>query len=283
MRASKAIVFSLGLLVPCAALAAPVEGRLRTGGAPLTWEQLTERALEARIVYVGEEHGNRSHHLLQRDLLAVLADAGPVVLGVEYFPRSLQPVLDRFHRGEIPLDEFPRAVDWKKTWGHAWDAYEPLFRLCHERKIRIVALNSKREVVRRIRRGGIESLELSDLLDLPRLDLQVEAHRKRVLKQLQKVHPMPAEMLERYYEGFTVWDETMADTTCETFLRDRRADLRMLVVAGRAHVADGTGIPDRVSRRLDLPRLTVLGDSQGTAPTHYADVILSPNPKRRWY
>jgi uncharacterized iron-regulated protein len=241
----------------------------------LSWDGLVDRAKQARVVYVGEEHGDVSHHRLQRDLLEAMAQAGPVVLGCEYFPRSLQPVLDRFNAGEISLADFPQAVSWQRTWGHAWEAYEPLFRLCRDKKIPVVALNAEKQTAKQVRKQGLGALPLRELAALPPLDLANPAHRERVLKQLQLVHPLPKKTLERYYQAFTLWDSVMADTVCDVFLRDRRPQLRMLVVAGRAHVEGSTGIPDRVTHRLPLARLTVLCDSKGNASAKLADVVYS--------
>lgn len=277
------LVSALVLAASAAALAAPSARRLFARGEPVAWETVAARARQARLVFVGEEHGRREHHLLQRDLLAHMASAGPVLLGCEYFPRSLQPVLDRFNAGELDLDELPEAVGWREVWNHDWEAYRPLFALCQERRIPVIALNAERELVRRVRKVGLEGLELAERARLPRLDLDHPAHRERVIAQLQQVHPMPEPMRERYYQAFTVWDEVMADSVCEAFLRDRRPDLRMLVVAGRAHIeGGGTGIPDRVTRRLPLARLTVVC---GEARPGDGDVILAP-PLREggaWY
>ena len=92
---------------------------------------------------------------------------------------------------------------------------------------------------------------------------------------------MPPAALERFYEAFTVWDEVMADSVRAVFLRDRRPDLRMLVVAGRAHIETGTGIPDRVSRGLPGARLVVVC---GQVDDDWADVVLAPPPRRQgWF
>lgn len=266
-----------------AALGVASGGEPWAGGARVGWEELAARARAARVVYVGEEHGRAEHHLLQRDLLAVLADAGPAVLACEYFPRSLQPVLDRFNAGTLSLDELPAALDWERTWGHPWPAYEPLFRLCRERGVSVVALNAERALTDRVRREGLAALPLPELLTLPRVDLGVAAHRRRVEARLQAVHPLPPEALARYYEAFTLWDEAMADGVCDLLLRDRRPDLRVLVVAGVAHIETGAGVPDRVTRRAPLPRLVVVADSGGEATDDAADVVVRFVAPGAWY
>ena len=56
-------------------------------------------------------------------------------------------------------------------------------------------------------------------------------------------------------------------------------DLRVLVVAGRAHVEGYTGVPDRVRRRIDLPRLVIVC---GEAGPDMADVVYGP-ATARWF
>lgn len=255
---------------------------LKSGGQRITEKELEAKLGNARVIYVGEEHGNAEHHRLQRDVLEMISRTGPAVLGVEYFPRSLQPILDKFHSGEISLKDFPKAIQWKKVWGHPYSVYEPLFRLCHEKKIRVVALNAERSVVKRVRRKGLkDGFSVEELLMFPRMDLRNKAHKERIHKALLKVHPMPQSMLDHFYQAFTLWDETMAESTANVFLRDRRKGLKVLVVAGRAHISHGTGIPDRVARRVALKRLTILCDSSGKAEQGFADVLYYSAPKTK--
>lgn len=268
----------IALLAPLTAHAQSLE----SGGQRITDAGLAAKVRKAQVVYVGEEHGKAEHHRLQAKILEVMAKEGPVVLGVEYFSRSLQPILDKFHAGEISLKDFPKAIQWSKNWGHNYKAYEPLIQVCHRYKVRIVALNAERSLVKKVRRKGLkDGFTVEELLMMPRMDLQNKAHRERVNKALLKVHPMPEVWLKRFYQAFTLWDETMAESTARIFLRDRRPKLKVLVVAGRAHISHGTGIPDRVERRIPLKRLTVLCDSSGKAGQDFADVIFFTKPKKK--
>lgn len=274
---------ALAVAVALAAAAPLADGRLVADGVPVDFAALVARARGARVVYVGEQHGTVEHHRLQAELLQAMHGLGPVVLGCEYFPRSLQPVLDRFHRGEVSLAELPRALDWETTWGHPWAAYAPIFERCAELRIPIAALNAEKALVTRVRREGLRALSVEELLRLPRMELDVPAHRERAARLLQEAHPLPPPALERYYEAFTLWDEAMAEGVVEAALKDGREGVRVLVVAGIAHVQQGTGIPDRVSRRWPAPRLIV---ACGDVEPGDGDVLFLPPPveeERRWY
>jgi hypothetical protein len=66
--------------------------------------------------------------------------------------------------------------------------------------------------------------------------------------------------LQKLYEAMTLWDETMADAAAAA-LAAAGPGARMLVVAGSGHVKTGTGIPDRLARRVSgLRRTIVVGE-----------------------
>jgi uncharacterized iron-regulated protein len=274
----RALVLVLVLSLASTALA----DDLVADGRPIDRAALLEQARAARVVFVGEEHGTASHHLLQRDLLQALDEAGPVLLVCEYFPRSLQPVLDELRERPVADEDLPRALRWKETWGHDWAPYAPLFELANRRRIPIVAANAEKELVTRVRKEGLPSFSVEELLRLPRMDLRVETHRDRVRRQLQAVHPMPEEMLQRFYEAFTLWDETMAESLCEAVLRDGRPGVRVLFVAGIAHVQTGSGVPDRVLRRWPTASRLIVACGDDVEPAD-GDVLFVTKPAGRWY
>jgi len=282
MRRALTLTLLLAALAPAvsADLAPGLPGKLLAKGQPISLKKLKAMALRSRFVYVGEEHGTKSHHLMQARMLETIGRAGPAALGVEYFPRSLQPILDRFNRCEFGIDQLPKEIDWKKTWGHPWKTYRPLFAAARIYRVPVYALNAERALVKKVRRKGILALERSELLALPAIDLDVESHKKRVRIQLIKAHPLPEKWLARFYQAFTVWDETMADSVCNILLKDRRPGLRILVVAGRAHIETGTGIPDRVRRRAPGRRLVIVCSGQGGG-AELGDVVYASGKKRR--
>jgi uncharacterized iron-regulated protein len=249
---------------------------------------ISEKALRSKIskgaavIYVGEEHARVEHQAFQAFVLEEMAKLGPACLGVEYFPRDLQPILDRFNRGEIKIGDFAEAINWPKVWGHNWESYRPIFEVCAKYKIPVYALNTEKSLVAKVRAGGYAALSPAELLMLPRVDLTREAHKKRVTDALQQVHPMPASALERYYEIFTLWDETMAESSVQAILNDRRPGLRMAVFAGRGHIETGTGIPDRVSRSYKAARLVIVCGSETEELAEGNDLTLrSPTPRAK--
>jgi uncharacterized iron-regulated protein len=228
--------------------------RALVGGA--AEDALTPGALEsavdaARVVLVGEAHDQRSHHIFQRDLLARMASGGgPLLLGMEMFQRPFQEPLDAYVAGEIDELEMLRRTEYATRWSMDHTMYAPLWRLCREHGIRIVALNPAREVHQKLRKEGLDALTAEERTGLAaEIDLAQEAHRKRLIDVLQKVHPSPPDVAEKFYVAQTAWDETMAESAARA-LDEAGPDSRMLIVAGSQHIQEFDGVAARLARRL---------------------------------
>jgi uncharacterized iron-regulated protein len=72
------------------------------------------------VVLLGESHNDAEHHRWQLHTIAALfSHRSDMVLGFEMFPRRVQPVLDRWSKGELNETAFLREVDWPQIWGFA--------------------------------------------------------------------------------------------------------------------------------------------------------------------
>lgn len=269
------LVLSLLLVVPLAAAC-------RTAAAPLRavrgGDGLAAAIRDARVVHVGESHDDFAHHVYQRTLLEmVIAEAEregvPALLGMEMFQRPFQRHLDDYVAGRIDEREMLRRTEWYDRWQYDHTLYAPLWQLCRERGVRVVALNAEASVVRAVGRGGLESLDARQRGQIAdEIDLTVASHRARIMAAFQDgAHPMPEEALQGMYEAMTTWDETMAETAAEA-LTAAGPGSRMLVVAGSQHVQEFTGIPDRVARRLPgVEQLVVVLRTEGAEETEPAE------------
>ncbi|MCE5334550.1 MAG: ChaN family lipoprotein, partial [Desulfobacteraceae bacterium] len=126
----------------------------------LSFDEMMDRLPGASVVYVGETHTSTEDHRAQLEILQRLARSGECVeLGMEMFPRTAQPVLDRYVRGEMSEEEFLKEVRWDEVWGFPFQLYRGLVDFARSRRIRIIGLNAPQEVVRRIARVGLSGLE----------------------------------------------------------------------------------------------------------------------------
>jgi uncharacterized iron-regulated protein len=280
---------------------APPAGRFFAAkdGKELSWEEVVRRARAAAIVYAGEKHDEPRDHALQLALLGALRSKNAaVVLGMEMFDRTQQGALDRYRNGETDEATFLAESRYHERWGFDYGLYKPLIDYSRENGVRIAALNVTQELVSKVRKVGLHGLSLEEATSLPAIDLTNAAHRRRIVAAIAKHHPGSGSaeaktILERYYEAMCVWDETMADAVLGELLRDRSPGLQVLVLAGRAHVETGDGIPGRVRRRFPQASLIVVTAEDGEEPgapvafedRPMADVVFFPEVKatRRRY
>jgi uncharacterized iron-regulated protein len=94
-----------------------------------------------RVVLLGESHDQAEHHRWQLHTITALFSHRPnMVLGFEMFPRRVQPVLDRWSKGEHSESDFLREVDWAQIWGFAAELYLPLFNFSRIYRLPMLAL-----------------------------------------------------------------------------------------------------------------------------------------------
>lgn len=217
-------------------------------GRELSFDEVLTRARASQVVVVGEQHDQASHHELQRRMVAALAAEAPgSAVGLEMLTWNLQEPLDRFNVGEIDADALAAAVDWPNAWGFPFEMYKPIFVDGHAAGARFVALNAPRELVKAVRKKGVDGLDADEVRALPDLDLGDVLHRAWFKSIFAKGgHPVSDSDLDSFYTAQVVWDESMADRVSRAL--DDGAP-RVFVIAGIGHVAQGRGIPERVERR----------------------------------
>lgn len=217
-------------------------------GAALSLDDLLQRARAADVVVVGEQHDQAVHHELQRRVVSVLASESPgLVVGVEMLTWSLQDALDRFNAGQLDAEGLAVAVDWPKAWGFPFALYADIFTSGRTAGARFVALNAPRDLVKAVRRKGIDGLSRAELALLPDLDLGDAVHRQWFRDIFaQGGHPMSAADVDSFYVSQVVWDEGMAERASEVLAAGAS---KVVILAGVGHVAQGRGIPQRVERR----------------------------------
>jgi uncharacterized iron-regulated protein len=222
---------------------------------------LDELLLAARVIYVGESHDDAAHHAVQREVIARVHARDPsLAIGMEMFQRPFQAPLDAFVAGTLDEAGMLAATEWAERWRLDVALYRPILDFARAHRVPLVALNARREVTRGIARGGEESLAPELRAEIPPDMVRDDPeHRAMVIGLFGEHHAesMGPERLERMLLAQLVWDETMGLTVAETLAREG-APTRLVVLAGRAHVQGGLGIPRRAARRGASPFLVVL-------------------------
>jgi uncharacterized iron-regulated protein len=226
-------------------------------GKVIGFEELIAQLSSKDLIFVGEAHDNPDHHLIQIQILQAVASRSPsLTIGMEFFQKHQQPIVDRYVQGEITEKEFLDAVDWQKTWGFDYHLYRPLMQFARERKYRVLALNAPNSLVRKVAKTGLKSLEPSERDQLPKdIDLNQDRHRAFLQEIYNEHSPRDLKEFEFFYEAQCVWEEAMASNLAEHLAFGRG---RLIAFTGNGHIVNKFGIPDRTARRVPASMVTVV-------------------------
>jgi uncharacterized iron-regulated protein len=232
--------------------------RLPEGDVTL-FSQLMEDLRPSQVIFVGESHDQREHHQAQvRILQALIKEGKDVVVAMEMFQRTQQPILDRWSQGVLTEEDFLKEVRWETTWGIDYLFYKGILDLVREHHLKVLGLNVPKELSRKVARAGIDNLSPEDRNSLPELDLKDGDHRRYIRSSYKQHKKGTAKGFEYFYQAQCLWDEAMAETLSDFLKSPEEEGKTILVLAGNGHIAFGFGIPKRLHRRVSLPYQTVL-------------------------
>ena len=241
-----------------------------------TIENLVPELADKRVIYVGETHTRYDHHLLQLEIIRKIHTLHPdLAIGMEYFQQPYQQYLDDYIRGEIDEREMLRRTEYYDRWRYDYRLYAPILRYAQEQSIPLVALNLPVEITQKVSRDGLDSLSETERAQVPaEIDRSDEAYAKR-LEKIFKDHPSgQVPNFEHFLTSQLLWDEGMAQQVAEYLTAN--PSRRMIVLAGSGHLAYGSGIPNRVARRIPVDSSLVINSWEGELDPMVADFLLLP-------
>ncbi len=228
-----------------------------------------------KIVYVGEQHDQFAHHRVQLQVAEGLYRRHPkLAIGMEMFQRPSQQALDDYVAGLTTEKEFLKASEYFDRWGMNYNLYKPILDFARKHRLPVVALNTPRELTRKVGRQGLAALTDEEKKRIPQeLDFSDNAYRAR-LKTVFDRHQQGSGNFEYFHQAQILWDETMAEGI-DRFLRSN-PDHQMLIVVGGGHLTFGSGIPSRAFRRNGYDYAVILNDTD--VEPGIADYIVYPSP-----
>lgn len=234
--------------------------------------ELLAEFVEADVLYLGETHTDEADHIAQLEIITAMHETrGDIAIGLEMFQRPFQPVLDRYIAGEITEAELVEQSEYETRWGFDWELYAPIMRYAQTNQIPLIALNTPREITRKVAREGLSSLTGSDLEYIPPIadiDTSDENYQAMVAQVFghHGGHGNSGPSFENFFAAQVLWDETMAESVADYVTAS--PETQVIVLAGEGHVVFDFGIPNRVARRLgdDLIAYSVLLNPDATAP-----------------
>ncbi len=241
-------------------------------------DDVIERVRNVRVVFVGESHTAYEHHVVQYEIIRRLYSAnGRLVIGMEMFQRPFQKYLDQYVQGEITEEEFLRKTEYFDRWAYDYNLYRDILQFARSEGIPVIALNARKEIIRKVSREGIDSLTDDELAEIPRdMDMTNEQYRES-LKKVFARHSRGGEgSFENFLQSQILWDETMAHSVAEAL--KKHPDTQMVVLAGNGHVEHSWGIPGRVKRLSGVSQSVILNYGGEDFDGDLADFVLFPSP-----
>jgi uncharacterized iron-regulated protein len=279
-------------LLACVLLAfVEVRAESQTNKFTPAQQQILKSIAPAQIIYLGEIHNSATDHADQLAILEYLHQqkskaSPPLAIGLEMFQKPYQPIIDQYLAGKISEEQLVAQTEYEKRWGWPWENYAPLLQFAKAHQIPVIALNTPTEVLRKVSKGGLDSLQAADFQYIPpasEINKSNLTYRDLILESYQQ-HKAQAVAtspdFDRFYTAQLLWDETMAATAAEFY--QRHPQTQLVIIAGQAHIRYGYGIPDRVSFRLakTILKKSVILSSDEKWEKSIADFLFRPTPKK---
>jgi uncharacterized iron-regulated protein len=223
-------------------------------GDQITFVQLLDDLTRTKVIFVGESHDQIEQHQIQVKMIQALVARGKdVVVAMEMFERSQQPILDRWSQGLLTEEEFLKEVQWETIWGMDYELYKGILDIAKAHHLKVLGLNVPRDLVRKVAENGIKKVLPEDRKMLPQMDLTDQQHRAYIASIYNGHEKGQAKDFENFYEAQCLWDEGMAETLSGLLKSSGGEGKTVLVFAGSGHVVFGFGIPNRLYRRISIP------------------------------
>lgn len=249
--------------------------------------QMVERLGGTRVLFFGENHTDMDFHRAQLQLIRALHRAGrEVMIGLEMFPYTQQPQLDRWTAGELSEAEFLDAADWYTSWGYRWEYYAEIFRFARDADLKMVGINAPREVVKTVRTQGFDALQDDDREHIPEsIDTTNDEHRRLFRAYFEDDDTIHMQLSNEQWEGMfraqTTWDAVMGWNAAQAVKRHGGPNAIIVVLIGAGHVTYGLGAERQIRPRYDggiasvVPVQSVAPDGAAVTEVNaaYADFV----------
>ena len=242
-------------------------------------EGIIPELAEKRVVFVGESHDRYDHHLAQLEIIRRLHAMHPrLAIGMEMFQQPFQRYLDAYVAGTLSEAELLRSTEYYRRWRFDFRLYAPILRYAREHQLPVVALNLPVEITRKVGRKGIDGLTEAERAAIPEAIDRSDTRYAQRLKGIFGQHPhKQGRSFEHFLEVQLLWDEGMAERAA-AYLK-AHPDHAMVVLAGSGHLAHGSGIPQRLVRRIPVSSAIVLNSWEGGLEPGLADFLLLPQKR----
>jgi len=208
-----------------------------------------------QVVFVGEFHDQRDHHLLQLKIIRELHRQGkPLAIGFEMFDLEKQPILDEWVAGKVSLQEF---VDrYRQSWSINWSEYDAIMLFARNNGVPMVALDAPADLVQLVTRFGTAGFHPGARLRLPAgVTTEIHPSYRKFMSRAFRSHQIPDHMFDNFCAAQGLRNSTMA-RRISSYLAEN-PQRTMVVIAGVGHVMR-RAVPaavSGVSARIVIPKV----------------------------
>ena len=262
-------------------------------GKPLTSGDLAAALDDVRVLFIGESHTDIAFHRVQLQVIRDLQKRGrEVMIGLEMYPYTEQKSLDLWNKGKESEGDFVASSKWYKNWGYHWYYYRDIFLFAREKKIKMFAVNTPREVVAAVRKKGFKNLTPEEAARIPaKIDTDNEDH-KRLFRaffagESSMMHTMSGQMFDGMFAAQCTWDASMGYNAVQNLKKFGGPKAIMVVLIGSGHVAYNLGVMRQAALWFDGKMASIVpvavaddrGRPMGNVQASYADYLWGLPPE----
>ncbi|WP_372370357.1 ChaN family lipoprotein [Candidatus Uabimicrobium sp. HlEnr_7] len=216
-------------------------------------EEVEEILQKQRVVFVGEKHGHRWGHRVERMLLEMYWNVrGDVTVGMEMFERDTQHVLDGYVRGEVSEEFLMRNT---RPWKNYKTDYRPLVEFAKDMRLSVLAMNAPRRYASFVAKNKEEILFAMPNKEQTFMAQKITAPKDLYLEKFKEaMRGMPDSMISSYYRAQCFKDNTMAKSMAVLLAMKPRTNI--IAYMGSFHSDSRLGTVQRFSAMV--PRVKPL-------------------------
>lgn len=222
-------------------------------------EDLVEQYKNTDVFIIGEAHDNYDCHTFQRDFIAALYKKYPkLIVGFEFFWRQDNQLLEKWRTGQISEEELIKQVGWYKRGNQNYGYTKLIMDVIKKNKIKTIGLNIPRKIVRKISRGGYDSISKEEKALFPTIDILNTEHRYFIKSVFGLMAVQVPGWFTNIYSAQKAWDVIMAESMIQFLGKKEYKGYKGIIIAGNNHVAYKLGIPFRYKKTDRKARITTI-------------------------
>jgi hypothetical protein len=184
----------------------------------------------------------------------LLGSRNSLVIGMEMFPRRVQPALDRWVAGELTETELLEQSEWDRVWRFDPALYLPILRFARLNRVPVVAINVKRQLIADIAKHGLSAIEPNRREGIDDPEPASEDYRQMLKLAFEQHGERDDALFENFVEAQLLWDRAFARALSDA--RQTHPAALVVGVIGSGHLQYGYGVPHQL-RSLGHDNVTV--------------------------